>query len=85
MISFSNSVIRKERPIPRSTKREKSMSVKVELMNEVSRRADTVGIQLNVAEVKRTIAIYHDVLKETLSPEERLQFLTKELFKVEDK
>lgn len=84
-MQFSNSVIRKERPIPRSTKREKSMSVKVELMNEVSRRADTVGIQLNVAEVKRTIAIYHDVLKETLSPEERLQFLTKELFKVEDK
>lgn len=84
-MQFSNSVIRKERPIPRPTKREKSMSVKVELMNEVSRRADTVGIQLNVAEVKRTIAIYHDVLKETLSPEERLQFLTKELFKVEDK
>ena len=84
-MQFSNSVIRKERPIPRSTKREKSMSVKVELMNEVSRRADTIGIQLNVAEVKRTIAIYHDVLKETLSPEERLQFLTKELFKVEDK
>ena len=64
-MQFSNSVIRKERPISRPTKREKSMSVKVELMNEVARRADTVGIQLNVAEVKRTIAIYHDVLKET--------------------
>ncbi len=61
------------------------MSVKTELMNETARRADTVGIKLNVAEVKRTISIYHDVLREALTLEERLQYLAKEFFKVEGK
>lgn len=79
---FSKATIVREKPILKVVK-EKKMSVKVDLMNETARRADTVGIKLNVAEVKRTISIYHDVMRETLTPEERLQYLAKEFFKIE--
>jgi hypothetical protein len=52
---------------------------KNDVYNEVSRRTDTKGTVIPVAETKRVIKAYHDYLLE-LSWEERLRYVIKVLF-----
>lgn len=56
------------------------MTDKNEVYNEVSRRTDTQGTAINVAETKRVIKAYHDYLL-SLSWEDRVRYVIKVLFK----
>lgn len=53
---------------------------KNDVYNEVSRRTDTKGTAIPVAETKRVIKAYHDYLL-SLSWEERARYVIKVLFK----
>jgi hypothetical protein len=46
--------------------------------NEISRRADTAGLSINVAETKRVLAVFFDLL-EDLRPEEAFEIVSKGL------
>ena len=49
--------------------------------NEVSRRADTPGTKINVAETKRVVAVLSEVVKEMApDPKDRLVLLSKMFF-----
>ena len=49
-----------------------------EIYNEVSRKADTAGLSINVVETKRVMATFFDVL-EDLSPADAFDIVTKGL------
>jgi len=49
-----------------------------EFYNEIARRADTAGTEINVAEVKRVLAVMFDVL-EDLKPAEAFEVIAKGL------
>jgi hypothetical protein len=49
-----------------------------EFYNEVARRADTAGLKINVAETKRVLATFFDVL-EDLSPCDAFDMVAKGL------
>ena len=53
---------------------------KNDVYNEVSRRTDTKGTAISVAETKRVIKAYHDYLL-SLSWEDRVRYVIKVLFK----
>jgi hypothetical protein len=53
---------------------------KNDVFNEVSRRTDTKGTAISVAETKRVIKAYHDYLLE-MSWEDRVRYVIKVLFK----
>lgn len=53
---------------------------KTDVFNEVSRRTDTKGTAINVAETKRVIKAYHDYLL-SLSWEDRVRYVVKVFFK----
>lgn len=53
---------------------------KNDVFNEVSRRTDTKGTAITVAETKRVIKAYHDYLLE-MSWEDRVRYVIKVLFK----
>lgn len=50
-----------------------------DVMNEVSRRTDTKGTAINVAETKRVVKAYQDYLL-SLPHEVRLKYVMKRLF-----
>ena len=49
-----------------------------DIYNEVARKADTDGLQINVAETKRVLACFFDVL-EDYKPAEAFDFVAKGL------
>ena len=49
-----------------------------DIYNEVSRRADTAGLAISVAETKRVLACFFDVLEDT-SPADAFDFVAKGL------
>ena len=49
-----------------------------EFHNEVAKRADTEGVQINVAETKRVLAVFFDLL-EDLKPVDDMDIVTKGL------
>jgi hypothetical protein len=53
---------------------------KNDVFNEVSRRTDTKGTAISVAETKRVLKAYHDYLLE-MSWEDRVRYVIKVLFK----
>lgn len=56
----------------------KKASTLNDIYNEVARKADTDGLQINVAETKRVLACFFDVL-EDYKPAEAFDFVAKGL------
>ena len=60
-------------------KKKKSTGVSLrDIYNEVARRADTEGLEINVAETKRVLACFFDVL-ENQAPADAFYFIAKGL------
>ena len=62
------SVIYAEKEIPMAKKKAAQTTNLNDFYNEVSRRADTEGLQINAAETKRVVACFFDVLQDYPPP-----------------
>ncbi|EMI44520.1 hypothetical protein [Rhodopirellula sp. SWK7] len=62
----------------KKTATQKKASTLNDIYNEVARKADTDGLQINVAETKRVLACFFDVL-EDYKPAEAFDFVAKGL------